>query len=90
MHCAIYRSSKREQTYLYIEQKDDFSRVPAELIKSFGVAHFVMTLALDGGKKLAAADNEVVKQALTQQGFYLQLPPPVESLLNSHSMANTE
>ncbi|OWF92042.1 hypothetical protein B4916_05060 [Yersinia intermedia] len=24
MLCAIYRSPKRDQTYLYIEKKDDF------------------------------------------------------------------
>ncbi|EPM5129348.1 YcgL domain-containing protein, partial [Salmonella enterica subsp. enterica serovar Cerro] len=27
MFCVIYRSSKRDQTYLYVEKKDDFSRV---------------------------------------------------------------
>ncbi|MEY1174950.1 YcgL domain-containing protein, partial [Escherichia coli] len=26
MICAIYRSQNRDQTYLYIEKKDDFSR----------------------------------------------------------------
>ncbi|ENB9094286.1 YcgL domain-containing protein, partial [Shigella flexneri] len=25
MFCVIYRSSKRDQTYLYVEKKDDFS-----------------------------------------------------------------
>ncbi|EPP1947405.1 TPA: hypothetical protein KAE08_005072, partial [Escherichia coli] len=24
MFCVIYRSSKRDQTYLYVEKKDDF------------------------------------------------------------------
>ncbi|EHC72785.1 hypothetical protein LTSEMIS_1898 [Salmonella enterica subsp. enterica serovar Mississippi str. A4-633] len=27
MFCVIYRSSKRDQTYLYVEKKDDFSRI---------------------------------------------------------------
>ncbi|EBW9754898.1 hypothetical protein DQR83_15100, partial [Salmonella enterica subsp. enterica serovar Infantis] len=31
MFCVIYRSSKRDQTYLYVEKKDDFSRVPEAL-----------------------------------------------------------
>lgn len=35
MFCVIYRSSKRDQTYLYVEKKDDFSRVPEELMKGF-------------------------------------------------------
>ncbi|MCL2900186.1 YcgL domain-containing protein [Brenneria tiliae] len=83
MFCAIYRSSKRDQTYLYVEKKDDFSRVPEELMKSFGKPHLAMLLPLDGSKNLAAADIEKVKQALEEQGFYLQVPPPPESLLNT-------
>ncbi|QDX30020.1 YcgL domain-containing protein [Dickeya poaceiphila] len=82
MYCVIYRSSKRDQTYLYVEKKDDFSRVPAELMKSFGLPHLVMLLPLDGSKKLASADIDKVKQLLSEQGFYLQLPPPPENLLD--------
>lgn len=84
MLCVIYRSPKRDQTYLYVEKRDDFSRVPAELMKSFGTPQFSMVLSLDGRKKLAAADIATVKEALKQDGFYLQFPPPVENLLNLH------
>lgn len=84
MLCAIYRSSKRDQTYLYVEKKDDFSRVPQDLMQGFGNPVFAMLLPLDGSKKLANAEIEKVKQALTEQGYYLQLPPPPESLLKIH------
>ena len=84
MLCVIYRSPKRDQTYLYVEKKDDFSRVPEELMKSFGVPQFAMMLSLDERKKLASADIEKVKQALEDKGYYLQFPPPVETLLNQH------
>ncbi|OMQ27233.1 YcgL domain-containing protein [Serratia oryzae] len=84
MLCVIYRSPKRDQTYLYVEKRDDFSRVPEELMKSFGTPQFSMMLSLDGRKKLASADIEAVKEALKQDGFYLQFPPPVENLLNLH------
>ncbi|MCA6998996.1 YcgL domain-containing protein [Dickeya solani] len=82
MYCVIYRSSKRDQTYLYVEKKDDFFRVPDELMKSFGLPHLVMILPLDGRKKLVSADIDKVKQMLIEQGFYLQLPPPPENLLD--------
>ncbi|MEH2921196.1 YcgL domain-containing protein [Samsonia erythrinae] len=82
MFCVIYRSTKRDQTYLYVEKKDDFSRVPEALMQSFGAPQLAMVLPLDGRKKLANADIEKVKLALKEQGFYLQVPPPVESLLN--------
>ncbi|VEB07755.1 protein YcgL [Klebsiella pneumoniae] len=52
MFCVIYRSTKREQTYLYVEKKDDFSRVPDELMRSFGTPQMAMLLPLDGRKKL--------------------------------------
>lgn len=84
MFCVIYRSAKRDQTYLYVEKKDDFSRVPEDLMKSFGAPQYAMMLSLDGRKKLASADIEKVKEALKQEGFYLQFPPPMENLLNLH------
>ncbi|WP_029591824.1 YcgL domain-containing protein [Franconibacter pulveris] len=84
MFCVIYKSSRREQTYLYVEKKDDFSKVPAELMQSFGTPIMTMLLPLDGRKKLAHADLDKVKQALQEQGYYLQLPPPPENLLKAH------
>lgn len=84
MFCVIYRSPKRDQTYLYVEKKDDFSRVPAELMQGFGKPQMAMMLPLDGSKRLANADIEKVKAAMAEQGYYLQMPPPIESLLKIH------
>lgn len=84
MFCVIYRSSRRDQTYLYVEKKDDFSKVPEDLLKSFGTPQLAMMLTLDGKKKLANASLDSVRQALVEQGYYLQLPPPPESLLKIH------
>lgn len=84
MLCVIYRSSKRDQTYLYVEKKDDFSRVPEDLLKSFGTPQLAMVLSLEGREKLASADIEKVKEALKEEGFYLQVPPPFENLLKQH------
>ena len=90
MFCVIYRSSKRDQTYLYVEKKDDFSRVPEELMKGFCQPKLAMILPLDVRKKLVNADLEKVKQALTEQGYYLQIPPPPEDLLKQHLSAVKE
>ena len=84
MFCVIYRSPKRDQTYLYVEKKDDFSRVPAELLQGFGKPQLAMVLPLDGSKRLANADQAKVNTALLEQGYYLQVPPPMESLLKMH------
>lgn len=84
MFCVIYKSPRREQTYLYVEKKDDFSCVPDALMQGFGKPQLAMLLPLDGRKKLVNADLEKVKEALKTQGYYLQLPPPPEDLLKQH------
>ena len=89
MFCVIYRSALRDDTYLYVEKKDDFSRVPEALMKSFGRPQLAMLLPLDGRKKLANADLEKVKTMLSEQGYYLQMPPPAEDLLKQHISLNS-
>lgn len=43
-------------------------------MRSFGTPQMAMLLPLDGRKKLVNADLDKVKQALSEQGYYLQLP----------------
>ncbi|MFB4359631.1 YcgL domain-containing protein [Pantoea sp. BS_8] len=88
MFCVIYRSPVRDQTYLYVEKKDDFSRVPDALLKGFGKPQLAMVTNLAQRDKLANADINKVKQGLSEQGYYLQIPPPIESLLKTHLEAD--
>ncbi|WP_162285790.1 YcgL domain-containing protein [Pantoea stewartii] len=88
MFCVIYRSPVRNQTYLYVEKKDDFSRVPDALLKGFGKPQLAMVINLAQRDKLANADINKVKQGLSEQGYYLQIPPPIESLLKTHLEAD--
>ena len=84
MLCTIYKSSLKPDTYLYIEKRDDFSKVPAKLLETFGKPQFVMLLNLADKARLAQADKQKVLAELDDKGFYLQLPPPQENLLKSH------
>lgn len=84
MLCAIYKSSKKADTYLYLPKRDHFAAVPEALLQSFGQPQFVMLIDLDKRKALAGADLDKVKAALIEPGYYLQLPPPVENLLEQH------
>ncbi|GAA5213034.1 YcgL domain-containing protein [Corallincola platygyrae] len=84
MWCAIYKSSKKVDSYLFIERKDDFSRVPEALMAQFAGPQLVMVVNLEKRERLAMADIEKVKVELTDRGFYLQLPPPTEGLLKQH------
>lgn len=75
MQCYVYKSLKKDLLFLYIDKKDDFSCVPAELIQSFGVLEFVLELELTPERKLAKEDSKQVLASLQEKGFFVQLPP---------------
>jgi uncharacterized protein YcgL (UPF0745 family) len=75
MQCVIYKSSRKADTYLYIEHERDFSRVPDALLQLMGEPELVMTLELTPERNLAQADPDEVRKQLVEQGYYLQLPP---------------
>lgn len=87
---SVYKSTKRQQTYLYLANRDDFSPVPKPLMDMFGAPHFVMIIPLSKRKHLAAVDSEKLSQEIHDKGFYLQLPPPEESLLKQHLAEQTK
>jgi uncharacterized protein YcgL (UPF0745 family) len=79
--CFIYKSLRKADAYLYVVEADDFAAVPAALRDMLGRLEFVMELQLTPERKLARADAAQVVDALSGQGYYLQLPPsepPVE------------
>ncbi len=77
MHCVVYRSSRKADSYLFVEREGDFARVPAELLKLLGALELVMHLQLDLKRRLALSDPAVVRQQLATHGYFLQMPPPV-------------
>ena len=79
MQCFIYKSLKKEYLYLYIDKKDDFSKVPDALVNSFGKIEFVMDLELSPERKLAREDAGKIIESLMEQGFFVQLPPQRET-----------
>ncbi|WP_394153531.1 YcgL domain-containing protein [Vibrio maritimus] len=83
MLCSIYKSTKKDGAYLYIAKKDDFTPVPEALMDMFGRPQFVMVVNL-AGRTLALVDVEKVKTSISEEGFFLQLPPPPENLLDKY------
>ena len=73
--CAIYRSAKKADSYLYVEREGDFARIPQALLDMLGQLTLVLTLELHPQRKLAQVDVLQVMQRLQQQGYYLQMPP---------------
>jgi len=63
---------------LYLVNRDDFSKVPEELLNNFGKLEFVMEIELTEDKKLAKEEAKKVIESLNTKGFFIQLPPQKE------------
>ncbi len=83
MHCHVYASDKRQQTYVWLARRDHFDVLPAALAQRLGALRFVLDVQLDGERNLPNANAAQVLQQLRNEGWYLQLPPdatpPAES-----------
>jgi len=84
MNCFIYRCSRKQDLYIYLAEKDDFSKVPAEIISGLGIAEFSMELDITADSKLAREDVSTVMKNLEAKGFHLQLPSEtsIESIMS--------
>lgn len=81
--CSIYRSSKKEGMYVYVDKNEGLERLPESLLKVFGKPQFAMTLLLKPEQKLARVDREDVIKGIREQGFFLQMPPKQEDRYNN-------
>ncbi len=80
MQCFIYKSLKKDELYLYLDKRDDFSAVPEVLLQSFGRMAFVMELQLTPQRKLAREDAGKIIASIQSKGFFVQMPPTVISM----------
>ncbi len=78
--CQIYKSEQNPEMYLYVDKNLGLDSVPEPLLKRFGKPSELMLLHLEPGKKLARADAAQVLQDISDNGFYLQMPPTAAEL----------
>ena len=57
----MYKSKKKADTFLFVEKRDDFSKVPEPLMTMFGQPHYVMIINLAKREHLGGSDLESVK-----------------------------
>lgn len=86
MICAVYKSRRKVDSYLFVEKRNEFERVPDALMEMFGEPELVMILPLMKRDHLGFADIKKVKSELAEKGYYLQLPPPKVNLLEQHKL----
>lgn len=78
MEVAVYRSSRKIDTYLLVQVEEALSRVPAALFEHFGEAIFSFQFTLGGDRRMPRIDASELDRKLRETGYYLQLPPPAE------------
>ena len=84
MLCAVYKTRKKMGMYLYVPKKDKFDDVPTPLMEQFGQPELVTIIALDKRDRLAGVDKQKLVNAFESEGFYLQMPPKEDNLLEAH------
>ena len=81
--CDVYRSSKKPNIYLYVEKGEGLSRVPEELLATFGTPEHSLSFKLTADRKLAKEDAAKVMKNIQDQGYHLQLPPTFQNTGNN-------
>lgn len=75
MQAHVYKSLRKDGTYVYLRQRDAFGVIPDAVRAPLGELAFVLEVALTPERRLAQVDVEVVRGNLQAQGFHLQFPP---------------
>lgn len=73
--CSVFKSAKLDAMYLYVDKIQGLSRVPQELLESFGKPIHALTFILKPGRRLAKEDADKVLGNIQNRGYHLQLPP---------------
>lgn len=79
--CEVFKSSRKEEMYLYVDKQVGLANVPDSLLETFGKPVAVFTMILTVDKPLARANAADIMESIKEQGFYLQMPPAKEAYL---------
>lgn len=75
MQTYVYKSLRKDETYVFLAVRDDFERLPEPLRTQLGALQFVLEVALTPERQLARGDTAVVRENLAARGFHIQFPP---------------
>jgi hypothetical protein len=78
--CDVYKGTKREGLYIYVDRSVGLKEVPDALLSRFGTPQLALSFKLTIDRPLAKEDPEKVIEAIRENGFFLQLPPNEQSL----------
>jgi uncharacterized protein len=74
MHCFVYASQRKADTYLWLAKRDNVEILPSTLVMLLGDLRFVLEVELEPGRSLPRENVEAVLEDIRTQGWHLQLP----------------
>jgi uncharacterized protein YcgL (UPF0745 family) len=75
MHCHVYASIRKNDTYLWLDAPERMDQLPDSLRELLGELRFVLEVDLHPERTLPSQDTGTVLDNLRSQGWHLQLPP---------------
>ncbi len=79
--CSVFRSSRKDEMYLYVDKMEKMTRVPDPLKEMFGAPVHVFDMLLTPEKQLSRVDAVKVLEDIREKGYFLQMPPPKDDYL---------
>ena len=79
--CSVFKSSKKDEMYLYVDKAEQLARVPDALKTMFGTPVHVFDMLVTPEKQLARVDAAKVLDEIQEKGFFLQMPPPKDDYM---------
>lgn len=71
---SVFRSSKKNDTYIYVRRGQSWDDLPESLRGIFGQPVHAMDLIMTPERKLARTTGQQILDALAEKDFYLQMP----------------
>lgn len=84
MHCYVYASQRKADSYLWLATRDAFDVLPAALRELLGTLRFALELDLDPQRRLPHEDAAQVLANLHSHGWHLQVPPAAALAMANH------
>lgn len=75
LNLSAYRSPKKQELYLFIEQGKALESLPPELLVMFGTPEHIFNFEITPQRKLARENAEEVIASIKNKGYFLQMPP---------------
>lgn len=76
---SVFRSSKKNDTYIYVRRGQSWDDLPESLRGIFGQPVHAMDLIMTPERKLARTTGKQILDALAEKDFYLQMPEEQDS-----------